>query len=92
MVSVAMADDNRAQSVLLSSLQNLRDSVLESLCSGSPLLINLGMLSPDFDKVYTHPEFFPSEAILNYDSLQTSRLFKSLLRSGNTNPTFSYQN
>ena len=69
MVSVALADVN-VKSVLDTGLQGLRNSLSQSLATGTPLLINLGMLGPDFRAVYTHPEIFPSDLIFNWARLQ----------------------
>ena len=55
MVKVALAGDDDVKSTLYSGLQGLRRVVSNSLTSGLPLLINLGMLEPDFRSVYTHP-------------------------------------
>ena len=47
MVSVALANAD-VHSVLDSGLQGLRNALSDSLSTGSPLLVNLGMLAPDF--------------------------------------------
>ena len=44
MIRVALASKNNVVDVLDESLDSLRKSLVESLCSESPLLINLGML------------------------------------------------
>ena len=68
MVSVALADVD-VHTVLDSGLQGLRSALAESLSTGNPLLINLGMLAPDFKSVYAHPEIFPSNTIFSWSRL-----------------------
>lgn len=78
MVEVALAKDDY-ESAIYSGLQGLRGVVAQSLSSGTPLLINLGMLGPDFKSVYTHPEFFPASSIFNWQVLQRKRFYRSLM-------------
>ena len=54
MVKVALAKYPDVDSVLDSSLTYLKDVIVQSMCTQSSLLINLGMLGPDFNSVYTH--------------------------------------
>ena len=68
MVQVALAQGLDVDKVLDSGLLSLRQALVESItaCGNSPLLINLGMLGPDFTNVYTHREIFPSRSIFNW--------------------------
>ena len=68
MVDVALANVD-VHSVLDNGLQGLRNALSQSLRTGSPLLINLGMLAPDFMSIYAHPDIFPSHTIFNWNRL-----------------------
>ena len=71
MVNVAISKTKDDCAIALKqAFTSLRAALVQSLCDGLPLLINMGMLGPDFVKVYTDYVEFPSEAIFDFDQLQ----------------------
>lgn len=63
MVRVALAQRHDVNGILTESLQLLRTGLAQAMVTGSHLLVNLGMLAPNFGSVYTDKEIFPTEAI-----------------------------
>ena len=80
MVQVALASSDKVSEILDLGLTGLNTALAQSIESGAPLLINLGMLAPDFNRVYTHREIFPSNLIFDWPSLQIQQLQQKLLR------------
>ena len=75
MVQVALAVPLSVDDVLNGSLESLREALAETIVSGRPLLINIGMLGPDFNNCYTHRTIFPSQKIFNWHQLQRSGIY-----------------
>ena len=71
MVDVALAKSECSEETLTSSLQGLRLSLAEAHSEEKPLLINLGLLSPNFKQVYTDPEIWPADKIFDWEELQS---------------------
>lgn len=71
MVEVAMAKSECLEEALTSSLHDLRRSLTEAHSTERPLLINLGLLAPDFNRVYTDPEIWPADKIYDWDEFQS---------------------
>ena len=68
MVSVALAtSQSGVDKALNGSLSVLMKEVLTSMTNGSCLLLNLGMLAPDFNGVYTDDELFPADKVFDAD-------------------------
>ena len=65
MVKVALCKKPSLHSVLMNALKLLRQHLINSMVSGTCMLLNLGMLTPDFRKVYTNDEVFPANIIFD---------------------------
>jgi hypothetical protein len=48
----------------------MRSAIGTAISELEPLLINLGMLNPNFIEVYTSQNVFPAASVFNYTSLQ----------------------
>ena len=70
MVEVALAQSASLEEVLTCSLHDLRKSLAEAHSTDRPLLINLGLLAPDFNRVYTDPEIWPADKIFHWEEFQ----------------------
>ena len=68
MVDVALAQTS-VDSVLDNGLTRLREAMSDSYVIEKPLLINLGLLGPDFRRVYRHDKIWPSDTIFNWAAL-----------------------
>mgnify|MGYP000943427109 FL=1 len=79
LVKVATADAHVQEQVLIQSLATLRCQLVQSLRDTKPLLINLGMLGPNFNDVYTHPVIFPASQIFDFENMQSKRFYRSLI-------------
>ena len=66
MIDVALASED-VEEVIDLGLISLRNSLDEAVEADKPLLINLGMLNPNFNNVYTDDTIFPSSKIFNRD-------------------------
>ncbi len=75
MVDVALAQGTVDQT-LNTALTKLRDAVVLAHQTNKPLLLNLGMLGPDFNRIYTHEEIWPAEHVFNWSKLQNHWLKK----------------
>lgn len=75
MVDVALAQDTVDQT-LNTALTKLRDAVVQASEINKPLLLNLGMLGPDFNRIYTHDEIWPAQHVFNWSTLQNQWLQK----------------
>ena len=73
MVRVALAQRHEVNEILTESLQLLRTELAQAMVTGSHLLVNLGMLAPNFCSVYTDDEIFPTEAIFRCSHLRRRR-------------------
>ena len=80
MVGVALAK-TRVESVLEMALKSLRVALVSSMEAGSPFLINLGMLNPDFKRIYTRPKIFPAAEIFDQTCLRSHRVHQNLIRN-----------
>ena len=65
MVEVAMCDTASAQRVISDSLWSLGRDLVDAMQYGRQFLLNLGLLKPDFRRVYTCPEAFPADMIFD---------------------------
>ena len=73
MVQVAVCSESTQIDVLDASLKSLGDSLRRASQEGQPFLINLGMLKPDFKKVYTHTTSFPSKSIFKWQPNESNK-------------------
>ena len=81
MVDVALADRESVKPVINKALQSLRSALVSAIMAGSPFLINLGMLNPDFIRVYTHPRIFPAADIFDKQRLHSRSVLTQLMRN-----------
>lgn len=65
MVQVALSNKGNVNKTLSRSLGLLMDSLLSAMDTGTHLLLNLGMLAPDFKEVYTDDDLFPAQKVFN---------------------------
>ena len=71
MVKVALSDYQNLHSDLEDGLTSLRNSLAQALHAQLPMLVNLGMLAPDFNTVYTCGDIFDADVIFDWASVQT---------------------
>ena len=83
MVKVALAKKNQIQPVMDESLAMLQTQLVEAMQTGNKLLLNLGMLAPDFHNVYTNRDIFPAEEIFDSKRWRTRRCHQPYLRKAN---------
>ena len=81
MVDVAIATPDSIFDVLCKGMSSLGESLVQALSSDTPLMINLGMLRPNFITVYTHRDVFPSDTIFDWAELQTKKVQTKLLQN-----------
>jgi len=81
MVNVALSTQDKVTGVLDTGLIRLSDSLVTSLQTQMPLLINLGMLSPDFNRVYSHREIFPAETIFDWTQINSRHVHSKFMRN-----------
>ena len=79
MVDVALAKRS-IDTVLGTALESLRAALVSSMEAGSPFLINLGMLNPDFYNVYTRRRIFPAADIFDLARLRSRSVLEPLAR------------
>ena len=56
MVEVALSEKLEVSTALDKSLRLLRSNLVSAMCSGTGMILNLGMLAPNFHRVYTSDE------------------------------------
>ena len=66
MVEVALSEKLEVSTALDKSLRLLRSNLVSAMCSGTGMILNLGMLAPNFHRVYTSDEQFPASKIFDY--------------------------
>jgi len=72
MVDVALTEqDKEVDNVRSRGLKRLRKKMIRAKVDDRPLLINMGMLEPDFRTIYTDEDIFPASDI--FDLLDDSR-------------------
>ena len=66
LVRAAMTNSDRGfERKVKAGLCNLRQHLMTAMSEGKPMLLNIGMLAPDFCKVYTDEGLFPAETLFN---------------------------
>ena len=80
MVDVALADKDSVIPVVKLALESLRFALVYAMEAGRPFLINLGMLNPDFYRVYTHRRVFPAAKIFDKQQLHSKSVLSRLIR------------
>ena len=78
MVDVALAQKAQTDAMVDLGLLQLRSALVASLSTGRPLLINIGMLSPDFNRVYTNAEIFPARHVFDRNQLLSERIHRPM--------------
>ena len=74
MVQVALAQKHDVNSILTKALNGLSSELIQAMATGSHFLINLGMLAPNFDTVYTDDKIFPAETIFDCKRWRLTRV------------------
>ncbi len=66
--------------VALAGLWKLRDAVDQAIEHDKPILLNIGMLGPDFNRVYTHVEVWPAAELFDWAKFQNECLTRPHIR------------
>ena len=65
MIQVALSEQSSVNETLERGLKRVQAHMFEAMQTGCNFMLNLGMLAPDFNKVYTDADFFPASKVFD---------------------------